>query len=309
MVKYIDLSIQQLKIPQAAHNELLKKFKEYLYVGGMPEAVATYCENGSLQDVADVHSSIVNTYLDDFSKYARHKDLVLLQKVFHAIPRNIGKKVKYTNLSREDRTIEVKYAIDLLSKAMVCQKVVHSHCSGIPLFSDADENIYKLIFLDIGLANHISGLDWRAISDLDHINLVNQGMQAEQFVGQELLEIVPKTNRVNINYWLREGKANNAEVDYVISFAEKILPIEVKSGKSGSLKSLQQFVLYKKNNCAVRFDLNMPELQKIEHTTRYGDHNVTINYWLLSLPLYAVEALPQLVAQWKQDSPYPLNLD
>ncbi len=74
-------------------------------------------------------------------------------------------------------------------------------------------------------------------------------------------------------YWLRESKSSNAEVDYVISRGDWILPIEVKAGKSGSLKSLQQFVLQKKTDLAIRFDVNMPSIQHVRHTTRLKTEN------------------------------------
>jgi predicted AAA+ superfamily ATPase len=112
-------------IPLTAHQKLIKRQREYLLVGGMPEAVSAFAEENSLTEVTAVHRSITGTYQDDFSKYAKHKDLALMQKVFRQIPRIIGQKIKYSNISKEDKSRDVKAAIDLLVKARVCHQVFH----------------------------------------------------------------------------------------------------------------------------------------------------------------------------------------
>ena len=137
-----------------------------MFIGGMPEAVLSFQESSSFENVASIHRSIVNTYEDDFAKYGRRQDIALLQRVFRQIPLKVGRKVKYVNFSREDRSREVKAAIDLLAKARVCYRVFASHCSGVPLYADINEAVYKLIFLDIGLMNNICGMDWSSLSGL-----------------------------------------------------------------------------------------------------------------------------------------------
>lgn len=281
------------KIPETAHKKLLKKQREYFFTGGMPEAVLVYKENGSITEVIDVQRSIVETYLDDFSKYGRQIDLPLMQKVFRYIPRALGKKVKYTNIAKEKKSKKIKEVIDLLVNARICHKVYHSHSNGVPLLAEINENIYKLIFMDIGIVNHICGNDWRTIQSFMESELINEGGLAEQFTGQHLLAL--KNEAPILCYWLREKKSANAEVDYIISQANKVLPVEVKSGKSGSLKSLQQFVLKKNSNTAIRFDLNLPTIQDVSHITATSDGNKPVTYKLLSLPLYMVEELPRLI--------------
>lgn len=282
-------------IPESVHLELLNRQREYLFIGGMPEAVAEYNESQSMLEVNNIQSSIINTYLDDFSKYAKQKDLVLLQKIFRTIPRILGKKIKYSNISPDHKAKDIRSAIDLLIKAGICIPVYHSHCSGIPLNSDIDYNTYKLIFLDIGLVNCILGMDWKIISNLDSNRLINEGALAEQFIGQNLLYTNNKLFPGHLNYWLREGKANNAEIDYVISHNTQIIPVVVKSGKSGSLKSLQQFAFLKNAKNAVRFDLNKPEYQMVDHHLKTGNEVKQVKYSLLSLPLYMVEELYRLL--------------
>lgn len=173
-------------------------------------------------------------------------------------------------------------------------KVHHSHCSGIPIGAEVKENTYKLLFLDIGLMNKACGLDWLSISTLPEQNLVNEGPIAEQVVGQHLLRQDENLNP-SICYWIREGKSNNAEVDYVIAQGNWIIPIEVKAGKSGSLKSLLQFIHLHNSQLAIRFDLNPPSIQKITHQLKQKDETVTVKVTLLSLPLYMAEQAFRLI--------------
>ncbi len=285
-------------IPGSVHEKLKIRQREYLFTGGMPEAVLAYKETGSLTEVSEVHRSISETYQDDFSKYARHRELALMQRVFTSIPRMLGKKVKYSNIAREQRSKETKAVIELLTKARVCHAVCHSHCSGVPLYADINEKSYKLLFMDVGLANHICGNDWITIQSFVESELVNEGAMAEQFVGQHLIHMRNEAPR--LCYWLREGKTANAEVDYVLSRGNLILPIEVKAGKSGSLKYLQQFALQKNATLTARFDLNMPSIQDVRHTTITPNGRAVAAFRLLSLPLYMVEELPRLVDRLRQ---------
>lgn len=279
-------------LPETAHQKLIKRQREYLFVGGMPEAVNAFTEKNTLPDVTAVHRSIAETYQDDFSKYAKQKDLTRMQKVFRQIPRIIGQKIKYSNISKEDKSREVKAVIDMLVKARVCLPVFHSHCSGVPLTAEINDNVYKLLFMDVGIAAYLTGLDWIALQALDSQALVNEGKLAEQFVGQHLINPFEPSR---LTYWLREKKSANAEVDFVIASGNQIIPVEVKSGKSGSLKSLQQFVLNKHAALCVRFDLNPPDMSPITHSARSNSGSAPVSYTLLSLPLYLAEELSRIL--------------
>jgi len=281
--------------PETAHQKLSQLQRQYFFVGGMPEAVADYQKNKSLASVSEVHRAIIGTYQDDFAKYARKNDLLLLQKVLAFIPRSLGKKIKFSSIDREQRSAKIKEAVELLAKARVCHKVCHSRCTGLPLYAEANDSIYKLLFMDIGLANYVCGLDWTAISGMDDQQLVNEGGLAEQFIGQHLVNLSQGLDPPQVQYWLREGKTSNAELDYVISRGNWIIPVEVKSGKSGSLKSLHQFMCQKKMNFAVRFDLNPPSCQEVAHALLTAEGCAEVKFSLISLPLYAVEQLPRII--------------
>jgi hypothetical protein len=124
--------------------------------------------------------------------------------------------------------------------------------------------------------------------------LVNEGAIAEQFIGQHLQDILSTSPNRELTYWLREGRATNAEVDYVVALNGRIIPIEVKAGASGSLKSLHQFAGEKSTPLAVRFDGGLPSKQTINTRIRKGEKNIDVDYELVSLPLYLVERLAEL---------------
>jgi hypothetical protein len=261
----------------------------------MPEAVATFADTTSYQAVSEVHNSIIETYREDFPKYGNNRNLNRILNVFNFAARNTGIKVKYSNISREEQSATLKKDLELLCMARVISKVVHSHCSGLPLQASLDEKVYKLLFLDVGLMNAISGLNWRVLSQLDEVRLINEGAIAEQFIGQHLQALLSDSPNRELTYWLREGRSANAEVDYVIALAGKVIPIEIKAGASGSMRSLHQFMGEKQAELAVRFDASLPSVSIVQTTINKGQQSKEVCYPLYSLPLYLVERLEAIV--------------
>jgi len=297
LLSYVEGFQLSQPLPQTAHEKLLQRQRQYLYVGGMPESVLAFCESSSLLNTRDVHRSIIQTYQDDFAKYSREPALGRIHTVFNAITRTVGEKVKYANISREDRAKDLKQAIELLTKARLLLPAYHSSCSGIPIKSGINEKIFKLYFLDIGLLNYLNGLEWSHISALDERTLLNEGALAEQFIAQHLAYRFEGLEPPELFYWLREGKASNAEVDFVTSTGKTIIPIEVKAGKSGTIKSLQQFAIDKKATLTCRFDLNPPSIQDLSYRARQKQHVQSVNYKLLSLPLYLIDVMHDVSLQ------------
>ena len=280
--------------PMTAHHQLLELQRLYLLVGGMPEAIHRYRQTESLTQVFDVHASIVNTYKDDFSKYARQSALINIHRVFEYIPYAIGQKFKYVNVDPHTQAREIRKAFDLLLKAQVIRRACHADGSGRPLRATMNERIFKPFFLDCGLVNHICGVRRISIESLTGKKFINEGKLAEQFIAQHLHRLSPANVSYPFTYWLREGRSANAEVDFLVQLNETIVPIEVKAGKSGSLKSLLQFMYQKKMTEAVRFDLNVPTRQEVDHQIRQTSSNKTVSFSMLSLPLYLIEQLPRI---------------
>jgi len=277
------------------HQRLLELLRLYHFVGGMPEAVRVYSESTNLRAVSAVHAAIVDTWRDDFPKYAARRDLTRMLRVFQFAARNPGRKVKYSNVSPDDQSATIRRDIDLLEMARVIARVTHSQCSGLPLQADVNEKVFKLIFLDVGLMNAVCGLGWQALAHQTPTQLVNAGPAAEQFVGQHLQHLLAERANRELTYWLREGRSNNAEIDYVAEFGGCVVPIEVKAGRAGTLKSLHQFVCEKRVPFAIRFHAEPSALQTVDAEVRRRHGTERVRYRLLSLPLYLVERLPRIV--------------
>lgn len=282
------------QVAATVHRRLLELLRNYFFVGGMPEAVKVFAETRRLKEVSAVHNSIIDTYREDLPKYIGSRNMARVQHVFNLAARHVGKKVKYSQFSGTDKSATIKADIELLCMARVLSKVTRSHCNGLPVQAETDDRTYKLLCLDVGLKNALVGLNWQSIVQMDQSRLVNEGAIAEQFVGQHLLEMLAGTANQDLNYWLREGRSVNAEVDYVLGLNGQVLPVEIKSGATGSLKSLHQFVGEKTVARAVRFYAAPPTQQKIKTYIRKSNSQVEVSYDLLSLPLYLVEALPNL---------------
>lgn len=280
--------------PQTAHEQLLELQRVWFLVGGMPEAIQRFIDTNSLDAVFDVHASIIETYKDDFAKYATQADLLRLHKVFNYVPMAAGEKFKYVRVDPEAQSREISKAVDLLEKAQIIMKACHTDASGLPLGATLKRRIFKPFFLDCGLLNSICGVQWIALNELKQKSFVNKGRMAEQFIAQHLAYIGKSNVSPVLTYWLREGRAGNAEIDFVTQLGQSIVPLEVKAGKSGSLKSLQQFVNQKKVRVGVRFDLNPPSYQHVSHSLRQAKETVQVEFDLLSLPLYMVEELPRV---------------
>ena len=286
--------------PATAHTRLLNLQRKYFLTGGMPEAVQRYIESGEdFTLVTDVHASITETYKDDFAKYSSRSALQMIHRIFEYVPRGIGEKFKYFRVSPDSHARDVRAALELLVKAQLIVKAFHTDGSGLPLGATVNEHIFKPYFLDCGLVNHMCGVTRISLEELQAMSFINSGKIAEQFIAQHLCSMNRASGFRTLTYWLREGRTANAEVDFLIQLDQSMVPVEVKAGKSGSLKSLLQFISQKKCNRAVRFDLNPPSLQRISHNLAQAVGTVKVEYDLLSLPLYLIEQLPRLFRQIK----------
>ncbi|MBF0199289.1 MAG: ATP-binding protein [Planctomycetes bacterium] len=280
-------------LPLVTHKKLLMHQRHFLLTGGMPEAVDVYRESQSFIEVSEVQGNICNTYLDDFSKYAKNRDLTELQSLFRGIPAHIGRKVKYTALLPEATSLRTKDLLSLLERAQVISLSVKTNANGIPLGAESDPKFRKPIFLDVGLVSHLLGLNVRSLEQARDKALINEGPLAEQFIGQHLFW--EYHSQPELYYWARESRKSNADLDYIVNMGGRILPIEVKAGVSGTLKSLHQFMYEKNGIYALRFDLNPPSIQTIATVIKTATGTAEVSYKLVSLPLYAVEKITSFI--------------
>ncbi len=280
------------QLPAPLHQQLMMQFKDYLIVGGMPAAVASWIERGSLEKVGQIHYNLLATYRDDFSKYAGRLDVSRLEEVLMAIPKLLGKKFVYSQVNKDIPAAPLKQALDLLTKAKLCTKVSACSANGIPIGSEIKHNHFKMIFLDVGMASSLLGLRLNNIMNSEDILLINNGSIAEQVTGQLLRTIEPPYVEPSLYYWIREENRSTAEVDFVIQHQTNIVPIEVKAGSSGHLKSLHVFMALKKRPLAIRINADLPSIVEINTQTLV---QATANYSLISLPFYLVGQITRLL--------------
>lgn len=261
------------------HEQLLLLLREYFLIGGMPSVVRCFLEKRSFLECQIVLISLLETYRSDFAKYATKAQYKYLQTFFEKAPGLVSNHFKYTHISPEYRSKDLKIALEQLIWAGLLYKVLPTNASGIPMQIQAKENKFKLLFLDCGLVNCANKLDIQTAWDMALMQ-INAGAQAEQFVGQELLAYADPHMSAQLYYWYREKKSSMAEVDYVIQAGSQILPIEVKSGTTGSLKSLAQFLLEKQTPFGIRI----------------SQQPLSFHEGILSVPLYLISQLPRLIA-------------
>ena len=281
-------------VPEGLHRELLTLIRQYCVVGGMPEAVAAFLRNGSYQECEQVQQSILSTYRDDFAKYAAKTKHRRIEKMFAAIPQLVGRKFKYSHVDREERARELGAALHLLCLARVAHQVKHSHGNGIPLGAETDDRAFKVLFLDVGLLCRACGLSVLDVEKESDIILVNSGAVCEQLVGQHLLLSGTFYDDPILHCWMRDKPNSSAEVDYLTAIGPHVIPVEVKAGATGRLKSLHLFLSEKKCGFGLRFNSDIPSLLDTRVSRGATDE---MPFRLLSLPFYMLGQMRRLCVE------------
>ncbi len=271
--------------PVPVHEQFMEALREFLVVGGMPEAAQVFIETSSFLECERVQQSILSTYQNDFSKYGWRGNTSRIQQVFNRLPHLVGGKFKYSHVDRTAQARDVGAALRRLCLARIACKVHHSSSNGVPLGAEIDERKFKVLFLDVGLLCRACGLSLLDFEKAGDVMLVNAGAVCEQFIGQHLLYGRAFFEEPELYYWSREKRQSSAEVDYVFSIGNRIIPVEVKAGKTGRLKSLHAFLREKRRAFGLRFNADMPSLLE-DHIDVPGEGR--LNYRVLSLPLYMV---------------------
>lgn len=259
------------------HKELLKWVRKYIFIGGMPAAVVASLNRESLLDSQRVHYRILQAYESDFGKYAKQTQHKYLQTIFQKAPALVGQVLKYHRLSEEIRSRELKPALELLCRAGLLQQVFATTAAGLPLHAHLKDERFKLFYLDTGLLQTTTKVDATHFFDQDILQ-INAGMLAEQFVSQELLSYCPPYQKGPLLFW-EKANSGQAEIDFVTAVGSHIIPIEVKAGSAGALRSLHSFMQEKKSLLGVRISENPLSFQ----------NNI------LSIPFYLIGFLDKLV--------------
>ncbi len=267
--------------------------KEFYYTGGMPEAVRCWTEGGDHEEVRDVQNSIIQTYRDDIPKYASNSsEYSRVSDVFEYAAGSLGEKVVFSDVSKAHSNA-VKESIDLLARAGVITKTTFNYCNGLPLQAGTNPSVIKLFFLDIGLYHAMLGIEWAHLFSLSSDKLLTKGRMAEQFIAQHLKFLNPRNPVPELYYWLNNKRKGAAEIDFVHAHGGEIVPIEVKAGKTGKIKSLWQYIELKKPAHVVKFDLmeRRERVSEISHNLPNSDSGSPLKSRLIGLPLFEVEKL------------------
>jgi len=260
-------------LPEGIHEKLTELVRKYYFIGGMPAVVNEYVTTGDIIKCQRIQRSIIDTYTDDFAKYARISRHDLLRNILNSVPAMVGQKFVYTQIDKNTKSRDIKAALELLETAGILTRVRQTGGSGLPLSANVHESFFKIIFLDIGLFHAISGIYSETIRETD-LTAIFKGAVAEQFAGQELVAYTSNYSRAGLYYWGRQEKNSTAEVDYLIEKDGRIIPVEIKSGSKGHLKSMHIFIEKYKSETALKIS---------QARFESGNH-------IVSLPFYAIES-------------------
>lgn len=238
-------------VPPYAHEKLSDLFRRYMLVGGMPEAVTIYAESGELGAIDRIHESLVVAYLEDVEKYAlSNRMAAIIRHVIATAWNEAGGRIRYAGFGNSSYlSRDVKEAFAALHKAFLFQVVHPVTATSLPLAPDTKKSP-RLHTLDTGLVVFKTGMR-RALFSTPDLSAVFSGRMVEHAVGQELLATSASPLHT-LHFWVREKRQSNAEVDYIIPVRDRLVPVEVKQGASGRLRSLHAFVDNAAHDVAVR---------------------------------------------------------
>jgi hypothetical protein len=204
----------------------------------------------------------------------------------------LGQKFVFSRVNKQVQSSVMKKMLALLEKARVSHRVYGSAANGVPLAAEIKEKYFKEIFLDVGLCSGALGLNLNKINTINQFTIINNGGIAEQVVGQLLRTINPFYVEPILYCWNRETPGSSAEIDYIIQYGNTVIPIEVKAGSTGSLKSLHLFMKLKNFGVAIRINSDIPTKTNVE-INFHSDGS--IKYQLLSIPFYLIGRIYQLL--------------
>ena len=280
-------------LQEAFHSMLVQQFRNYIMIGGLPEVVCKWDETGDYLQCQELQDELIIGYEDDFAKYKKKVDPVLLRQVLRSAAQQITNKFIYAQASNE-KAAKVREALELLSKAGLLIPVTRTSANGFPLGEGADYTYQKVLVFDSGILLRLLNMSLGSISEIteqiltaSETDLVNKGKVCEMVAGLEILKNMPNKLRHEMFYWVREEKNSQAEVDYLEPYNGHVLPIEIKAETQGGMKSLWAFMREKKLDYALRSSLeNFGQFDYTDKLAEYAIRHVDI------IPLYAISQMP-----------------
>ena len=257
-------------------SKLKQYLKQYFYIGGMPEVVASYIENKDFNEVRRKQEILLQAYEQDFSKHAPNSVVPRIRQLWNNIPTQLAKENKkfiYGLIKEGARAREYELALSWLIDCGLVYQINRVNDCKVPLSAYQDFSAFKLYLLDVGLLCAMSKIDATTILEGNEIFVEFKGALTEQFVLTEL-----KSNTTfPIFYWSAEK--GMAELDYLVQIGRYNVPIEVKSSENLQAKSLKVF--------AQKYNT------KINVRTSMSDYKV--EDWLINIPLYLIGNIENII--------------
>lgn len=258
-------------IVNTLEERIKRHFDDYRVCGGMPEAAMCMANGEGVEAVEKVQSNILKDYQLDFSKHASKTIIPRIGHIYRSIPSQLSKenrKFVYQLVKQGARAREYEDALQWLRQAGLIHQVYLNKTPNIPLTAYDDLSAFKIYLSDIGLLRKLAEVPVAALVTKDDVIGYREfkGAFAENYVLQSL----STQSTVNLRYWTSN---NSAEVDFLLQYDTHILPIEVKSGKSTSSRSL------------TLYNADKHPILRI----RYSDKELKLDDNLLNIPLYMAD--------------------
>jgi predicted AAA+ superfamily ATPase len=253
----------------------------------MPEVVALYAEKKDLIALHRVYDSLLNGFRDDSEKYARNVTMRgVLRHILTYGWQYAGQRITFERFANSNyKSREMSEAFQTLEKAMILELSYPALSTEPPVQPDMKKSP-KLLWIDTGLVNYTAGLQ-QVLFGVDDISQSWKGRIAEHIVAQSLL-VASASVSTKRNFWVRDARNSQAEVDFLLQYNGQLLPVEVKSGDNSKLKSLQLFMEQSKSGIAIR--LWNQSFTKDLITLPSGK-----KYTLLNLPFYYTECVEKVL--------------
>ncbi|OQX00402.1 MAG: hypothetical protein BWK73_48535, partial [Thiothrix lacustris] len=284
-------------IPDSLHEKLLGLVRRYTLTGGMPHSIQLGLDTHfNHTDILKYQTTLMQTYRDDFAKYRGSQTAIMLNALFNGILGQVGQQFSHKQAqeiaqqsSGDNRQLNT--AIEHFQAARLFYRVLHSHADAVPLGAETKIRISKFLFLDIGLLLAAQNIPAQSLMHAP-LELANRGLLAEQFVGQQLLYAKPPYVNPELYYWQPPKAEGQAEVDFLFTQGNTIIPVEVKAGSTGTIKSLHTFVIKKQSERAIRISSAKPSVEALEARLMQQ----VKAFRLYNIPFYLVNRLEQLLA-------------
>jgi predicted AAA+ superfamily ATPase len=243
--------VQKIPFPDYAYPVLREKFMEFALIGGMPEAIQIWLETKSIIEVRSILNNVLQAYRDDAVKYAVSPEQAnVLQHIMNTAYSEVGKQITFEGFGGSDfKSQTIKSAFLLLEQSSIIKMLYPYTSTVLPTVPNRTKRP-KLLFLDTGFINMQANIQAEYFSS-PNLNSIYKGIAMEHLIGQQLISM-QKPAGFELGFWVRNARSSSAEVDYVLIWNNQMIPVEVKSGKTGTLKSLFLFMEEAEHNIAVR---------------------------------------------------------